>query len=194
MARLLNLLTVENVAYAERARTLTSTVLQYQPQRIFEVMEPGLRARATYQPAYGDNLFLCEHPGEAGWSIITVDAPIDYRGVPQSMSFLATEKRRDLLFEAWLEHRTAPQPLAVLFDDAARVVAGERFRTFEMVVDEAVPVLLMLRAVGADGDALRALYALGRWPEVADFADGEDLLRVEVDGLSRLPGEEISPS
>lgn len=184
MPRLLSMLTRENVTYAERARTLRATTLQYDQHRMFEVLEPGLRVRGTFV-SYEGNLFLCEHPDEVGWSILTVEPPMDYRGVPQSMSYLGTEKRRDLLFEAWLE-RPTPQPLPVLFDESAKAVAAERFSADRLPIEH-VPVLMMLRATGAGGDALRALYALGRWPDVAEFADGNDLLTEDIEGLQVLP-------
>lgn len=184
MPRLLNLLTRENVTYAERARTLRPTTLQYDQHRMFEVLEPGLRVRATFE-SYEGNLFLCEHPAEGGWSLLTVEPPMDYRGVPQSMSYLGTEKRRDLLFEAWLD-RPAPQPLAVLFDDAVKAVVAERFNADRLPIEH-VPVLMMLRATGPDGDALRALHALGRWPDVVEFADGNNLLADDIEGLQALP-------
>lgn len=185
MSRLLPLLTTENVAYAERARTVRSTALQYAQHTLFEVMEPGLRVRALYE-SYEDNLFLCEHPNTAGWSVLSVAAPMDYRGVPQSMSYLGTETRRDVLFRAWLD-RPSPEPPVAAFEKAIAEFAGEQFRSYDRPPLEVVPALMMLRAGGPAGDALRTMHALGRWPAVAAFAGDHDLLAVAVDGLQSLP-------
>ena len=182
MTRLLDVLTAENMTYAERARTVTSTTLRYDPHLMFEALEPGLRVHSTFSD-YDENYFLLEHPNQSGWSFLTVHAPHDSRGVLHLLSYLGPESLRNHLFEAWIAHHETPQPLSVLFE---AVVPD----AVDCNLDEDSPsgarVLMLLRAAGAEGDALRTLYALGRWKDLAEVVVDydRDPLRDEFDNTN----------
>jgi hypothetical protein len=158
MPSMLDLLTPANVVYADRVRALSPTSVQYDPAVVFERAEPGLKVHSVFE-SYDDNYFLCEHADDAGWSFITVRAPCDHRGQPQRLAYLG-HALRDELFEAWL-YRPAPQPITALMGEASQHVNGYDLNTDPR--EEDAQVVMLLRAVGPDADALRTLAALGTW-------------------------------
>lgn len=160
MSSLLSKFTPENLAFAERARTIRGDLVRDDPARLFEAVEPGLRVYAAFE-SYEANAFLCLHPDGAGWSIIEVDADYDHNGRPQGLYNFGGERLKSHLFEAWLS-RPAPQPLTALFGQFVDgLVADDLERN---PGPETAPVVMMLRIEGREGDALRTMAALGTWP------------------------------
>lgn len=180
MASLLNLFTPDNLVYADRARGVRATSVYDDPAHLFEVVEPGLRVHAAFE-SYEGNSFLCEHPDGAGWSCIDVAAPCDFRGQSYRLKSLGWVGMRDALFEAWLR-RPAPKPLVALFEqEAAGVSASDLSTTAD---EEDANLLMLLRVGGTDGEALRTLIALGRFPDfdLRDVAPG--VLTGEIENLT----------